>query len=394
MYKYKLSVVIVNYNVKYFLEQCLRSVEAAVAGLEVEIFVVDNHSTDGSLEYLKPRFPGVVFIANEDNPGFARANNQAIQQARGEYILLLNPDTIVGEESIRTLCFAMDEHPECGGTGVKMINGNGAFLAESKRSFPTPWVAFCKLFGLSALFPRSHAFSRYSLPFLNPDAPHTVDVLSGACMLLRHEALKKVGLLDEAFFMYGEDIDLSYRIKQGGYLNYYIPERLLHYKGESTRHSDIKYIRAFYHAMRIFYRKYYPRSGFLMNSLIRIGIVVKLLFTRLFGSSKDKKKRRQKVAHRRVLILCREAQFDVVKKACVKQMPDLEFVNHWDLEEERVMDAINRKNQMKSFTDYAFCYPDVRFEQMILFMDKLVNKKTVCHVYHHESGVLISPGDK
>ncbi len=394
MYKYKLSVVIVNYNVKYFLEQCLRSVEAAVVGLEVEIFVVDNNSTDGSLEYLKPRFPGVTFIANKDNPGFARANNQAIQQARGEYVLLLNPDTVVGEESIRTLCFSMDEHPECGAIGVKMINGNGVFLPESKRSFPTPWVSFCKLFGLSKLFPKSRTFSRYSLPFLSPDKQHTVDVLAGAFMLLRHEALEKTGLLDEAFFMYGEDIDLSYRIKQGGYRNYYMPERLLHYKGESTRHSDIKYIKAFYDAMLIFYRKYYPRSGFLVSALIRIGIAVKVIFASLFGSSKDKKKRKQKIKHRRLLILCREEQFEMVKKACVKHMPELEFVNLWDLGEERVMDAINRKNHMKGFTDYAFCYPDVRFEQMLLFMDKLVNKKAIYHIYQKESGVLVSPGDK
>ncbi|MDF9831384.1 glycosyltransferase family 2 protein [Parabacteroides sp. PF5-6] len=394
MYTYKLSVVIVNYNVKYFLEQCLRSVEAAVAGLDVEVFVVDNHSTDGSLNYLRPLFPQVNFIANTDNPGFARANNQAIRQAKGEYILLLNPDTVVGEESIRTLCYFMDEHPDAGGVGVKMINGNGVFLPESKRAFPTPWVSFCKLFGLSKLFPGSRTFSRYSLPYLHPDKQHTVDVLSGAFLLMRQEALQKVGLLDEDFFMYGEDIDLSYRIKQGGFTNYYVPERLLHYKGESTRHNDTKYIKAFYNAMLIFYRKYYPRSGFLMRGLIRIGIAVKVLFASLFGSSKDKSRRKQKVKHRRLLVLCREEQFEMVKKACVKQMPDLEYVNHWDLSEERVMDAICRKNQMKGFTDYAFCYPDVRFEQMLLFMDKLVNKKAIYHIYQKENGVLISPGDK
>lgn len=394
MYKYKLSVVIVNYNVKYFLEQCLHSVEAAVVGMDVEVFVVDNHSTDGSLDYLKPRFPHVTFIANTDNPGFARANNQAIRQAQGEYVLLLNPDTIVGEESIRTLCYFMDEHPKCGAAGVKMINGNGVFLAESKRAFPTPWVSFCKLFGLARLFPRSRTFAQYSLPYLDEDKPHSVDVLSGAFMLMRHEALDEVGLLDEDFFMYGEDIDLSYRIKQGGYQNQYVPERLLHYKGESTRHSDLKYIKAFYNAMLIFYRKYYPRSGFLMQGLIRVGIAVKVAFAALFGSSKDKKKRKQKVKHRRLLIFCREEQFETVKKACVKQMPDLEYVNLWDLSYERVMDAISRKNQMKGFTDYAFCYPDVRFEQILLFMDTLVNKKAIYHIYQKESGVLVSPGDK
>lgn len=234
----KLSIIIVNYNVKYFLEQCLCSVRAAIAGMEAEVLVVDNHSADGSVEYLRPRFPEVTFIENKDNPGFAKANNQAIRISSGEYVLLLNPDTVIGEESVRSLCFFMDEHPEAGGIGVKMLDGHGVFLAESKRSFPSPWVSFCKIFGLSKLFPSSRLFARYSLPYLNKEKQHKVEVLAGAFMLLRRKALDKVGLLDESFFMYGEDIDLSYRIVQGGYVNYYIPERILHYKGESTKHGD------------------------------------------------------------------------------------------------------------------------------------------------------------
>ena len=252
----KLSIIIVNYNVKYFLEQCLCSVRAAIAGMEAEVLVVDNHSADGSVEYLRPRFPEVTFIENKDNPGFAKANNQAIRISSGEYVLLLNPDTVIGEESMRSLCFFMDEHPEAGGIGVKMLDGHGAFLAESKRSFPSPWVSFCKIFGLSKLFPSSRLFARYSLPYLNKEKQHKVEVLAGAFMFLRREALDKVGLLDESFFMYGEDIDLSYRIVKGGYANYYIPERILHYKGESTKHGDIKYVKAFYGAMLIFYRKF------------------------------------------------------------------------------------------------------------------------------------------
>jgi len=393
MYETKLSVVVVNYNVKYILEQCLLSVRAATVGMEAEVFVVDNNSTDGSVEYLTPRFPEVTFIANKDNPGFAKANNQAIRLAKGEYILVLNPDTVVGEESLRTLCFFMDEHPAAGGVGVKMINGNGAFLPESKRSFPTPWISFCKLFGLSKLFPNSHTFARYNLPYLSADKQYKVEVLAGAFMLLRHEALNKVGLLDEAFFMYGEDIDLSYRIIQGGYQNYYVPERMLHYKGESTKHNDIKYIRAFYDAMLIFYKKYYPRSGWFMGGLIRAGVGLKGIMTSLFGASGNKKTRKRKVKHRRLLIICAEREFEAIKEICVKQMPDLEHVNLWDLDMERVMDAINRKNQMKGFTDYAFCTPDVRFEQMLLFMDKLVNKNVLYHIYNKENGRLISPGE-
>lgn len=393
MYETKLSIVIVNYNVCFLLEQCLRSVRAATGGMDAEVFVVDNNSSDGSVEYLKPLFPEVIFIANKDNPGFAKANNQAIRQAKGEYILLLNPDTVVGEDSLRTLCFFMDEHPQAGGVGVKMLNGNGAFLPESKRSFPTPWVSFCKLFGLSRLFPRSRTFARYSLPYLNADKQHTIEVLSGAFMLLRHEALDKVGLLDEAFFMYGEDIDLSYRVMKGGYRNYYLPERMLHYKGESTKHNDTKYIKAFYEAMLIFYKKYYPRSGWLMSGLIRLGIALKGVTASLFGVSGNKKTRKRKVKHRRLLIMCREEQFEKIKEICVRQMPDLEHVNLWDLDTERVMDAISRKNQMKGFTDYVFCSPDIRFEQMLLFMDKLVNKQVLYHIYNVQNGRVISPGE-
>ena len=383
----KLSIIIVNYNVKYFLEQCLCSVRAAVRGMEAEVLVVDNHSTDGSLEYLRPRFPEVTFIENSDNPGFAKANNQAIRISSGEYVLLLNPDTVIGEESLRSLCFFMDEHPDAGGIGVKMLDGHGAFLPESKRSFPSPWVSFCKLFGLSALFPRSRVFARYSLPYLSEEKQHKVEVLAGAFMFLRREALDKVGLLDESFFMYGEDIDLSYRIVQGGYKNYYIPERILHYKGESTKHGDVKYVKAFYGAMLIFYRKYYPHSGWLMGLLIRLAVLLKGSLSALVGLLGLKRKTRSR--HRRLLILCREDMFAEVKAACVKRMPELEYVNLWDLDVERVMDAICRRNQMKRFTDLAFCYPDARFEQMLLLMDKMVDKKISYHIYNKESKKLI-----
>jgi len=383
----KLSIVIVNYNVKFFLEQCLSSVYAAVSGLDIEVWVVDNNSSDGSIDYLKPRYPEVNFITNTNNPGFAIANNQAIKNCNGEYILLLNPDTVIGEESLRTICFYMDENPDVGAAGVKMMNANGVFLPESKRAFPSPWVSFCKLFGLSKLFPSSRTFARYSLPYLNENKEHRVDVLSGAFMFIRKKALDKAGLLDETFFMYGEDIDLSYRIKLAGYKNVYLPENIIHYKGESTKQGDEKYIKAFYEAMIIFFRKYYPRSGWFMRMLIKSGVKLKVLFTRRGSSKKEKKNK-----HRRLLILCCEEDFEEIKSISIKRMPDLEYVNLWDLDEERVLDAICRRNQMKGFTDYVFCYPDTRYEQMILFMDKMVNKKSVYHIYSKKSGQLISPG--
>lgn len=387
----KISVVIVNYNVKYFVEQCLYSVEAAVGNLSAEVFVVDNHSTDGSIDYLKPRFPEVTFIENDDNPGFAKANNQAIRICRGQYVLLLNPDTVIGEESLRSLCFFMDEHPEAGGIGVKMLDGHGVFLPESKRSFPSPWVSFCKLFGLSKLFPRSRFFARYALRYLDENERHPVDVLAGAFMLMRHEALDKVGLLDESFFMYGEDIDLSYRMVLGGYTNYYLPERILHYKGESTKHGDMKYIKAFYGAMILFFKKYYPHSGRLMGGLIYMAVGLKAFAAALVAPFRSKPSRKR-MKHRRLLVLCREADFEKIKSLCAEQMPELEFVNHWNLDDERALDVICRRNQMKGFTDLAVCYPDMRFEQILLLMDRMPNKKTTFHIYITKSGRLISPG--
>ena len=230
----QLSVIIVNYNVEFFLEQCLNSVYSALKEIDGEVYVVDNNSIDGSLKMVREKFPDVILIANKDNVGFSRANNQALKKAIGKYHLLLNPDTIVEEDTFKEVIQFMDEHPDAGGLGVKMIDGKGNFLPESKRGLPTPKDAFFKIFGLSRLFPKSKRFGRYHLSFLDKDEIHEIEILSGAFMLMREEALDKVGLLDEDFFMYGEDIDLSYRIVLGGYKNYYFPKtRIIHYKGES-----------------------------------------------------------------------------------------------------------------------------------------------------------------
>lgn len=257
----KLSVVIVNYNVKHFLEQCLNSVAAAAEHCETEVFVVDNNSVDGSCNMLREKFPWVKLIENKKNYGFSYANNQAIKQSTGEYVLLLNPDTVIEEDTLKSVCDFMDAHPDAGGLGVKMIDGKGRFLPESKRGLPTPQVAFYKIFGLSKLFPKSKKFGKYHLTYLDKDQIHKVDVLSGAFMLLRTETLNKIGLLDETFFMYGEDIDLSYRITLGGYNNYYYPETtIIHYKGESTKKGSVNYVLVFYNAMKIFARKHFSKG--------------------------------------------------------------------------------------------------------------------------------------
>lgn len=253
-----LSVVIVNYNVRYFLEQALYAVRRAVRDLRVEVFVVDNNSVDDSLQMLREKFPEVILLANTENVGFARANNQAIRQARGKYVLLLNPDTLV-EENTFTACFAfMEAQPDAGALGVRMIDGAGKFLPESLRGFPSPFAAFCKMFGLSALFPRSRFFNYYYLGHLDPSRTQEADVLAGAFMWMRHSALDRAGMLDEAFFMYGEDIDLSWRIVQAGYKNYYFPgTTIIHYKGESTKKGSLNYVRTFYQAMIIFAKKHF-----------------------------------------------------------------------------------------------------------------------------------------
>lgn len=258
----KLSIIIVNYNVQYFLEQALLSVRKAISNVEAEVFVVDNNSSDNSTQLVREKFPEVQLIANTDNPGFSKANNQAIQQAKGEYILLLNPDTIVAEDTFERCVVFMDEHRDVGGLGVKMIDGSGNFLPESKRGFPSPWVAFCKTFGLSKFFPKSRLFNRYHLGFLDKNENHEVDVLAGAFMMLRKTVLDKIGCLDETFFMYGEDIDLSYRIQKGGYKNYYFSDtQIIHYKGESTKKGSLNYVKVFYNAMIIFAKKHFTGTS-------------------------------------------------------------------------------------------------------------------------------------
>jgi len=270
----KLSVIIVSYNVTHFLEQCLHSVRAASAGFETEIFVVDNASVDGSVKMVKEKFPEVVCIANRENKGFAKANNQAIRQSKSEFILLLNPDTVVETDTFSKIIAFMEDHPDAGGLGVKMVDGTGRFLPESRRGLPTPEVAFYKIFGLSRLFPKSKTFNKYHLGYLDKDKTHQVDVLAGAFMLIRKSVLDKVGLLDEAFFMYGEDIDLSYRILNAGFHNYYYPEtRIIHYKGESTKKGSLNYVFVFYNAMIIFAKKHYTaKNARIFAMLINLAI--------------------------------------------------------------------------------------------------------------------------
>jgi GT2 family glycosyltransferase len=286
-----LSIIIVNYNVRYFLEQCLHSLRPAVAGLAGEVIVVDNNSADGSVDYLSARFPEVRFIANRENTGFAVACNQGLAIAGGEAILFLNPDTLLAEGSLRTSLRFLNDHPEAGALGVRMIDGTGAFLKESKRSFPAPMTALYKLFGLSLLFPHSRVFGRYHLGHLPEHTDHEVDVLAGAYMLIRKSVLNAVGSFDESFFMYGEDVDLSYRIQAAGHKNFYLAgTTIIHFKGESTKRGSLNYVRLFYSAMNKFVRKHYGgaeagvfRAAIQVAIGIRAGVAALAKFLRWIG---------------------------------------------------------------------------------------------------------------
>ena len=273
----KLSVVIVSYNVSHYLLQCLDSLQRALRGIDGEVIVVDNHSRDNSVALVHQAHPEVKVIENLHNLGFSKANNIALRQAKGEYALLLNPDTIVADNTIRDCIAFLDLHPDAGAAGVMMLNADGTVAPESRRGVPTPLTSFYKLSGLCRMFPRSPRFGRYYLGHLPWHTPQRIDIVSGAFCMLRRSVLDKVGLLDEDYFMYGEDIDLSYRILKQGATNWYLPYPILHYKGESTQKSSFRYVHVFYQAMLIFFRKHFSHLGLLVTLPIKTAIWFKAL---------------------------------------------------------------------------------------------------------------------
>lgn len=273
----KLSVVIINYNVKNYLGQCLTSLERALADVESEVLVVDNHSTDGSVAYIEKHFPTVKLISSSHNLGFARANNLAIRRCQGEFILLLNPDTIIGEETIHRSIDFIESHPAAGAMGVRMLKADGSDAKESRRGMPTVMTSFYKMSGLCTAFPTSRRFGHYYMGYLPWNQAALIDIVSGAFCLLRQSALQQIGLLDEDFFMYGEDIELSCRLLKAGWQNWYLPVKILHYKGESTQKSSFRYVHVFYEAMLIFFRKHYRHTSFLLTGPIKVAIWLKAL---------------------------------------------------------------------------------------------------------------------
>ena len=270
-----LSIIIVNYNVKDFLLQCLRSIEPAMAGINGEVIVVDNHSPDSSVSYLQPLFPNVQFISLDENVGFARANNLALARARGEFILFLNPDTMLEEHTLKGMIAYMRDHPETGMCGCRVLNPDGTLQLACRRSYPTPWASFCKVFGLQKLFPRSRLFAQYNQTYRRDDETYDVDAISGSFMFARSAALKQTGGFDTDFFMYGEDLDLCYRVTKAGWKIAYVPvTSVIHYKGSSTKRSYLNRIGIFYDAMELFARKHHSSST-LVLLFLRLGILAR-----------------------------------------------------------------------------------------------------------------------
>ena len=270
----QLSIIIVNYNVKLFLEQALHSIKSACQGLNVEIFVVDNGSTDGSVQMMMQQFPEVKLIANKENVGFSKANNQAIVQAKGDVLCLINPDTLVREDTFRVCLDYLNTHTEAGMVGCKILNSDGSLQLACRRSFPSPWVAMTKIIGLSKLFPQSRLFGKYNLTYLDPDEISEVEAISGSFMMVRKSVVDSVGMLDESFFLYGEDLDWCYRIHQAGWKIIYLPTtQLIHYKGRSTKEASFDYLKVFYGAMQLFVQKHFKSGWYAFPQwLLLVGI--------------------------------------------------------------------------------------------------------------------------
>lgn len=280
-----LSIIIVNYNVKEFLQNLLHSIEKASSNLTKEIIIVDNSSDDGSVEFIKEKFPQIKLVANQANLGFGKANNIALKEAKGNFILLINPDAIVAEDTFDKMIEFFNQKPEAGLVGCKILNLDGTLQLSCRRSFPGPWTSFTKVTGLSSLFPNSKLFARYNLTYLDENLTYEVDAISGSFMMMKREVYEKVGGFDEQFFMYGEDLDLCYRIQKAGFKVYYYSDtQIIHYKGESTKRSSFDETKVFYNAMDLFVKKHLS-SSFLVEIILRSAIVVRGAFA-FIGSRK------------------------------------------------------------------------------------------------------------
>jgi GT2 family glycosyltransferase len=371
-----LSIIIVNYNVKYFLEQCLLSVSKAVRNIDAEIFVIDNASADGSFEFFQNRFSNVHFIWNKTNVGFAKANNQVLKIAQGKYILFLNPDTIIPEDCFEKCIDFIKKNN--GALGIKMIDGHGNFLKESKRGFPSPFTSFFKLAGFSKLFPGSKTFSKYHLGNLNENENHEVDVLAGAFMMMPKHILNKTGGFDEDFFMYGEDIDLSFRIQKAGFKNYYFAESsIIHFKGESTKKGSLNYVKMFYKAMSVFVKKHYgSKQAGLFSFFIHIAIFSRAalaagsrLLKRFTSKVNPQKKRVTPGQTNLILIAGSEDEFENVKKLASEPLAKNKLFQR--IETDNVIEEIEEISTSKNVEGAILCEGKLSFKKIIESLPRL-----------------------
>jgi N-acetylglucosaminyl-diphospho-decaprenol L-rhamnosyltransferase len=364
----QLSVIIVSYNVKYFLEQCLYSVEAACNNIDAEIFVVDNASTDNSIEYLQPKFPSIKFIQNNFNEGFAKANNKALQFAKGDYILYLNPDTIIAEDTLLNCVQFLNKNKSAGAVGVKMIDGSGNFLPESKRAFPSIIASFFKMSGLASLFSHSAFFNRYALGNLDENKTHEVDILPGAFFMASRNILLQLNGFDEDFFMYGEDIDLSYRIKQTGYKNYYLGNlSIIHFKGESMQTNKTVYVKNFYETMKIFVRKHYKnQSANFLNASIALSKAAASVKYKFLSTKKEGK-------NFNFLLVGDDIETALAEKILLLYNKSVQKIN-----------SLNQLNKDSSFKKtnpaIVFCIGNLSYAETISFIQK--NKNKYAYFWH------------
>jgi len=381
----QLSVIIVNYNVKYFLEQCLCSVQQAVKNIDAEIIVADNNSSDGSIEYLQEKFRAVKFIVNNKNEGYAKANNIALKECNGDHVLFLNPDTIIGENVLKNCIDFFQHQKETGALGVRMIDGSGNFLPESKRSFPSPAVSFFKLSGFSSLFPRSKLFNKYSLGFLSENEVHAVDVLCGAFLMTKKSLLLQLNGFDESFFMYGEDIDLCYRIQQAGYKIYYLgTETIIHFKGESSKQRSTEYVKMFYHAMMVFVKKHY-NNAWLTNFTLHAGIYLRAFASFITSPFKRKKIYRKEIDKNKFLLIG-----DPFSAAEAENIINKNFQN---VSIKKLQSLQSLSGQENEFDKIIFCNGRFSYKESIGFINRLKNKyQYMWHGMHTKS--IVGSSDK
>jgi GT2 family glycosyltransferase len=365
----QLSIIIVNYNVKYFLEQCLCSVKKAIKEIESEVVVIDNGSGDKSIEYLQEEFSFVKFIIINKNEGFSKANNIALHRCMGEYVLFLNPDTIIAEDILQHCLNFFSTHKEAGAVGVRMIDGSGNFLPESKRSFPSIAVSFFKLSGLSYLLPHSKFFNRYALGHLSENEVHEVDVLCGAFLMVKRNVQLELNGFDESFFMYGEDIDLCYRIQKSGYKNFYLGNKtIIHFKGESAKQSSFNYVRIFYSAMSVFVKKHY-RGGnaWLMNVLLHAGIYARASVSLLASPFQRREKVSSYLNTGKKFLLVGDPVSSTEAESIIKQ--NIEAAEIKKLQSLRSVCELQ-----EIFDEVIFCAGNFLYKESIQFIDETKNK--------------------